>query len=62
MKKIYNIVITEKFEKKEGGKTVEGTVYTTVGVAFFNEGSGSLSCKLKPNISISGEFVLFEKK
>jgi len=53
----YDIAIPDDYEK--GGE--KKTSWTTVGAAFPKD-NGSLSCVVKPNISVSGNFMLFPRK
>jgi len=62
MSNVFNIVVAEEYEATEGKNKVKKNSYTTVGVAFHNEESNSFSCKVKPNIALTGEFVLFKQE
>ena len=53
----YDIAIPDDYEK-DGEKK---TSWTTVGAAFPKD-NGSLSCVVKPNISVSGNFMVFPRK
>jgi hypothetical protein len=58
MSKRYNLTIVNEFESK-GEKAKK---YTTVGVAFYNKESDTLSVRINPNISVHGELVLFPQE
>lgn len=58
MKKVFDITVVNTFESQGEEKNE----YTVVGVAFHNEKSNSFSCKIKNGLSVTGEFVLFERK
>ncbi|MFK5880126.1 MAG: hypothetical protein QM478_11615 [Flavobacteriaceae bacterium] len=59
MNNIFNIVVTENYKNK---KNEDKTSYTTVGTAFYNKDSNSFSCRIKPGIALTNEFVLFERR
>ena len=62
MSNVFNIVVVDTYEATEGKKKIEKKSYTTVGVAFHNEESNSFSCEVKPNIALTGQFVLFKQE